>query len=603
MTRIKRWLNGMGLKKKFIFYSYVVIIPILLIICGVLISYNYESVQQIRQQNNLNHAQTLSDSIELILSDVNDLSTYIAINQDVNDLLTSNSPQELNKDSRLWKNHTSIKMLEDMIALKGYIKTVAIYPENGVKPYLRCTDSSSYVQTLQQVRQSAVYQDAIEKKGKTTWRFVDRTNNEVYLATRTDKLILYREVYDLSKTEPLGYMVFGIEAEKLEKLCKNVLQDEGEGVVVFNSIGNELVHNGIVNEQVLEYLNSSDYLHQHYRERLPVISCGEYDIFTYNASSSSPIVCKIVPKVTFFELFSEVLYMPLALLLGVLLGLVPVLLFVSNIAIRPLRRVCIAMGKFRKGDFSQQLQVESNDEIGQVAACFNKMVIDIKELIDKNYVMALKEKESELATLQAQINPHFLYNTLDVLYWQAYDAGNEEIAENIYALSQLFRLVLGQGKGIITVAGETELVARYLEIQKMRFSKKMDYRIHIDEEIQNEQIPKLILQPFVENAVVHGIGNAKEHCIITITGVKKENHMEFIIRDTGVGMTEEQIQSIWNKKQEQNGSSYKIGGYAIYNVKERLQLKYHGDFILKIESGEGQGTKITIVIPLGAKEG
>ena len=132
----------------------------------------------------------------------------------------------------------------------------------------------------------------------------------------------------------------------------------------------------------------------------------------------------------------------------------------------------------------------------------------------------LSGKESELAALQAQINPHFLYNTLDSLYWQAMNADNEEIAESILALSQLFRLVLSQGKREVTVGQETELVSRYFQIQKMRFSKRLEYKINVEDSVKKAKIPKLILQPFVENAIVHGFENVSTPCELTVSGVR-----------------------------------------------------------------------------------
>lgn len=168
------------------------------------------------------------------------------------------------------------------------------------------------------------------------------------------------------------------------------------------------------------------------------------------------------------------------------------------------------------------------------------MVDDIRELIDKNYILAIKERESELDTLQAQINPHFLYNTLDSLYWKATESGNDEIAEDILSLSQLFRLVLNRGDGIVTVKNEAELLERYLHIQKMRFGKRLTYEIALEQELLDEEIPKLILQPFVENAIVHGFERVDGSYTLNVSGEKKDNYMLFQIMDTGVGMSREQ---------------------------------------------------------------
>lgn len=597
MRRIKEGLNKLSIKKKIIYYSYLVITPILLLICVIFMVKDYEEAMHLRQETNSNAIQSLSDSISLVMKDVNNLSTYIAINQEVNEILTSNYPELLNQDTRLWQNESVMLMVEDMMALKGYIKTAAIYPENGVNPYLRCLDSSSYIADMELVRETKSYQDALEKKGKTSWRYVGKGGEDIYFANRTEKLVLYREIYDLAKKKPLGYLILGISTEEVGKMCGNAAQEADETVIIYNYEGEQLFCQGTLESGIEKKLDEIGYLKQSYKEREPFLTVEDYEVYSYQESATSPIICKIVPKIDMRNLLGDILYMPLGLLVGVLLGLLPVLVFVSNIVSRPLQKVCIAMGKFRQGDFEQHVDVETQDEVGEVASCFNTMVVDIKELIDQNYVMALKEKESELAALQAQINPHFLYNTLDALYWQACDAGNEEIAENIYALSQLFRLVLGRGKGIIPVEEEVELVGRYLEIQKMRLGSRMEYEIRLQPEIREQTIPKLILQPFVENAVVHGIGNSREKCSIIVSAGRKDNGIEFVIRDTGIGMTKEQVEAIWTKQPETKGSGYKIGKYAICNVRERLELKYHGNFILNIESNVGKGTKVLLWVP------
>ena len=206
-----------------------------------------------------------------------------------------------------------------------------------------------------------------------------------------------------------------------------------------------------------------------------------------------------------------------------------------------------------------------------------------------------------MIALQAQINPHFLYNTLDSLYWQAQNAGNEEIAEDILALSQLFRLVLGEGKGVIPVRQEKDLITRYLHIQKMRFSKRLEYSIEMEEAILDYSIPKLILQPFVENAIVHGFENTDVIGQLIITGKENNDNIVFTIQDNGTGMRQDQVEAIWSIDESVRYSSQRIGRYAIKKVKERLELKYKKDFVLEITSEIGNGTTVKIVVPKNPK--
>ncbi len=201
-----------------------------------------------------------------------------------------------------------------------------------------------------------------------------------------------------------------------------------------------------------------------------------------------------------------------------------------------------------------------------------------------------------LGILQAQINPHFLYNTLDSLYWDAFNLGDMELAENIMALSELFRLALSRGKGIVTVEAEFKLIESYLRIQKMRFEKKMDYKINLLSDMKDMEIPKLILQPFVENAIVHGLENTSHIGCVNVHGYLEGEYMVFKISDNGAGMTGEQLQQLFSDDAKQY-STQRISKYAIKNVQERLKLLYNDHFDLKIISTLNVGTTVTIQIP------
>lgn len=598
MGKLKDKIQNMSIKQKLIFYCYLITTPILLLISTVMVFRNYYKTLDAQAEVNARSVQGLAENIDVLQTDMEDMSTYLYINQDVIRILTATNVDELNQDAQLWLNEAPMKMIQDMVALKGYIKTIAIYPENGVNPYLKSIDASSYIRDMDAIRASETYQAAIEAKGRVVWRFVKKESNDTYLSSRTDKLVLYREIYDLTKKEPLGYVVLGASAEKFLDLCETSLQQD-EGILVLSEDGEELIRCGELDEKTINYLTGDEFLTGDYRGKVFGVSSGNNNIYCIQKEKGAAIVCKVVPKQGLLSMIGSIIATPMALLAGFMVGLYPVLIFVSNIISKPLKRLCEAMERFKEGDFEQQIQVDTKDEVGEVSEGFNRMVTDIRDLIDQNYVMALSERESELRALQAQINPHFLFNTLDCLYWKAEECGNEEIGEDIMALSQLFRLVLGQGTGVTTVGTERDMLETYLHIQKMRFEKRLDYRIEIEEGLLSHPMPKLILQPFVENAVVHGFEKNQGKCLLTITGKRVGTDMQFEVKDTGDGMTKEQIAKIWKVEDAKPYASQRIGRYAIKNVKERLELKYGEEgFLLQIESEPGKGTIVTIRIPM-----
>ena len=596
IEKMKKWVSRLSVKKKLIFYGYLIITPVLFLICLVLLFYNYSKELNSRLDSDMSGVNTLAESIDVFQSEIKDYSTYICINTKVNNLLTADNVEELNKNSQIWLEDAPMQIVQDMISLKGHIKTIAIYPENGLRPYLRGMDGSVYIADISTVRETELYKQTFESDNKMLWKSVSRNSNNIYETNRADKIVLCREIVDLTKKKRLGYIVIGISKERFNDLCVNVVQNEHEGVVILDKNGGELIRSGAVDEKVEEYLKSEEFIKQNYKKRKSHFSYGNYEVICNQMSENASIVCKIVPSYGLQMQITNIVYMPVMLMLGVMLALLPLLVIISNLVTNPLRKLSEAIYKFSMGDFSQQVEVTTYDEVGEVAECFNRMVEDIKNLIDKNYVITLQEKESELAALQAQINPHFLYNTLDSLYWQAQGMGNEEIAETILALSQLFRLVLGQGKKEVTVAQEMELVSRYLQIQKVRFNKRLNYEVEVDESVKKAKIPKLIVQPFVENAIVHGFENVTIPCRLRVTARRAGSYIRFKIEDTGIGMRQDQIYEILEEETEKYAKQ-RVGRFAIKNIKERLQLKFHGNFELNIQSDVGHGTTVTLMVP------
>ena len=596
MKKIRQWVDHLSVKKKLIFYGYLTITPVLIVICLVLLVNNYHKVQDEKLKNDTASVDTLAESLGILQTDIKDFSTYICINNDIHALLTTEDVEEKNKNAKLWLEEAPMAIVQDMMALKGHIKTIAIYPENGIRPYLRCMDGSAYIDDLNVVHNTEIYGETLESKNGMVWKSVPKGSGDTYLTNRSDKIVLYREIFDLTQKKTLGYIAIGVSQEYFQNLCQNITKNEKESVLILDKNGGELVKTGTLPEKLEDYLTGEDFIQQNYKEREKHFTYGDHEVICTQTDKNSSIVCKVVPAYGLQMQVLDIAYMPLILLIGMLIGLMPLLMIISNLVTKPLRRLCEAINEFSTGDFEQQVEVMTHDEVGEVAECFNKMVYAIKELIDENYVITLAEKESELAALQAQINPHFLYNTLDSLYWQAMNADNEEIAESILALSQLFRLVLSQGKREVTVGQETELVSRYLQIQKMRFSKRLEYQIEIEDSIKRAKIPKLILQPFVENAIVHGFENVSTPCELTVSGIREGDNIRFEIRDTGIGMRQDQIDEIWEEEPDQYRKQ-RIGRYAIKNIRERLQRKYQDRFTLEIQSEVGKGTTVILIVP------
>ena len=267
----------------------------------------------------------------------------------------------------------------------------------------------------------------------------------------------------------------------------------------------------------------------------------------------------------------------------------------SSTTVKPIKEITKTMKIVEDGIFDVRLSPKGKDEIGQLNVSFNIMVQRIQELMDRVFREQEALRQAELKSLQYQINPHFLYNTLDSIVWMLRAKKNDEAITMVMAITKLFRNGISRGKDIITIAEELEHVESYLVIQHMRYAKKFDYTVDVPKELYKYKAVKVILQPLVENAIYHGIKLKKEKGHIWVRGEEKSDHLLFTVQDTGKGMDEETLLKLNNTLKDQPGEKLTI--YGLKNVEERIKLFFGNSFGITFRSIEGQGTTAEIKIP------
>ncbi|MGR6542178.1 cache domain-containing sensor histidine kinase [Paenibacillus tundrae] len=286
-------------------------------------------------------------------------------------------------------------------------------------------------------------------------------------------------------------------------------------------------------------------------------------------------------------------------LIVVLVLAIIVSLILSSSLTRPIRRMERKMKAVERGDFSVELPIEGPLEVERLSRRFNLMVNKIRALMNEIIHEQEQKRRYELEALQAQINPHFLYNTLNSVVRMVGMSRNEEVVTMITSLSRLFRISLSQGKTIITVREELEHAHHYLTIQQMRFKHKFRFNMEADEEILECLTLKLVLQPLIENAIVHGIEYDMDEGQIEIRVYQEETNLVLRIMDNGVGMTEEQVASLLNGNViVKSGAG---SGVAVRNVHDRIQLYYGDAYGLEFASELEEGTTVWIRIPIQYK--
>lgn len=274
----------------------------------------------------------------------------------------------------------------------------------------------------------------------------------------------------------------------------------------------------------------------------------------------------------------------------------------ANLFTKPIIEMKTAMKSVEQGDLSIRLRVDGEDEMANLALHFNRMVSRIRKLMNEVYEQQKKLRQSEFKALQAQINPHFLYNSLDSIVWLMRMKQYDRSISMLRRLSQLFRLSLSKGQEIIPVRSEMQHLENYVAIQEIRYSKKFDAEIKVDESLLDYTVPKLILQPLVENSIYHGISLEKPFIHIRICLEDSDRDLLFTVEDDGIGMNTETLEKLRGTVEqgveaESRSQSPEKGGYGLHNINERMKIYYGKEYGLQINAEEGKGTRICIRIP------
>ena len=264
----------------------------------------------------------------------------------------------------------------------------------------------------------------------------------------------------------------------------------------------------------------------------------------------------------------------------------------------PIKKLHDVTTTITKNDLQALMTSDNVDEITELGMSFNIMIGKIKELLDSKIKEQENLKRAELRALQAQINPHFLYNTLDTIIWMAESKKTDQVVEIVSALSNFFRISLSKGMDWITIGEEVERTRSYLTIQKMRYRDILDFKIEVDEDVCENTILKLILQPLVENALYHGIKNKRQMGTISVRARRRsENEILLEVEDDGIGFTPDKLAQLREELEDDSGDIKLESGFGLGNVNKRIRLYYGKPYGVSVRSEYNSGTCVTLVIP------
>ncbi|GIO12579.1 histidine kinase [Cohnella xylanilytica] len=452
-------------------------------------------------------------------------------------------------------------------------------------------------------REGAKLKDYTELIGQDWYREARAAKGEVVLSSSRVQHLYpkeYRWVISLSRElsgegrlDPSGVLLVDLNYNLIDDLCRQIQLGSRGYVFIVDSAGDLIYHpqqqimfTELKTEDIPLILRSPD-------TTLTVQDGKEPKKYTIRSTDFGwKIVGVTYPK----ELVGDKAKMQLSaalwggLCLVIALGLSVLLSFTMA---RPLKRLDAHMKQVEKGNFDIRVDVTSTNEIGKLARTFNLMIAKIRELMNQKLRDEEIKRTSEIKALQAQIQPHFLYNTLDSIIWMAETNKMAEVVKMTTALSRLFRSSIGQGEEEVPLSVELEHVGNYLTIQSMRYRNRFVHRIDVPEELRDARIQRVILQPLVENAIYHGMRNKAETGEIVVSGRLAGSLLELTVADDGAGMTPEQVRTILSERKASESGT----GMGVLNVHRRIQLFYGPQYGLEYRSEREEGTVVTLRVP------
>lgn len=532
----------------------------------------------------------MNQNIDSYINYMDNIASMLAESEDVQYYLFSDlGIEEYRK--RLLNQYSAILKGRDDIKNLGILRIGGKYLINeGTQPF----------NTYLDIEKQEWYQEAMDSAGESC--LTSSHVQHVIKGERPWVITLSRRIPNTINESGYGDGVFFIDLNysAISELCdQNSIGEKGY-VFILDEDGNIVYHPQ--QQQLYNELQT---------ENIDIVMNADSDMVLtddsdsgkmYTISRSEKTGWTVVGCMNVGELLrsskeAQSIYLLTAIVL-VVVALVLSSMIARNITL-PLQRLRDSMARVQEGDFeTADVEVVSENEIGSLTTSFNVMTHRIQELMEQNIYEQEEKRKSELKALQSQINPHFLYNTLDSIIWMAEGKKNEEVVLMTASLARLLRQSISNEDELVSVGQEVEYARSYLTIQKMRYKDKLEFQIDVAPEICSVQIIKLVLQPIIENAIYHGLKYKESKGLLIVRGYRKEENAVLEIIDNGVGMDRETLEHIF----ERHKVNYHSNGVGVYNVQKRLQLYYGNDYGIAYQSEKGKGTTATIIIPIPKKQ-
>ncbi len=576
LTRLKKW-NTMRNQIQFVF---LVVMVIVLFIVSILTYQQVSSLLKNNAEKQINQtAVEANGRLESLYKQISTASKLVMTNYNIQRVLTRAYEGQ---DITFGERQQLDGIVNTIQANTDGIFSFELYT-NNMKRVIPLDDTS----LVSRLEKEWII-EADKASGKLVWIGDDPRNSDNLLAVRRINLI--GESYASG-----GYLVISVYRNYLQFSHQTDMANTNQYSILLDRNLQPILSN---------YGDSLDPIIQNDSETM-IIDEQEY-IVTKQTSNVTGWTLLILTPIKALTKGIGVIrtVMILAGFIGIIIFFIASL-FLSTFITRPILKLTKTMQEATAGSFTMNPSVTTVNEINELNSTYNLLAQETNHLIKMVYEREITRNRSELKALQAQINPHFLFNTLDALKWKLDEKDEEDLAEFVVAMSNLFRYTITkQSEGDwVTIKEEIQHIENYMEIMKLRFGDQLDWKLYMSPESENVKIPKLLIQPLVENAVLHGAGNTMKPCTISVS-IYHTLDKEFLrihVEDDGPGIKPEKLESI--RQAIESGeiiSSKKGSGIAISNVNKRLELYFQERLKsrLTISSEVNVGTKASFVIPI-----
>ncbi|MBP3961788.1 cache domain-containing sensor histidine kinase [Paenibacillus lignilyticus] len=416
---------------------------------------------------------------------------------------------------------------------------------------------------------------------------------------KTPTFTIARSIFDNESFQNvIGVLSVDMPKSIFESILDRVAFTKESSVFLINQAGEILVHSSHANAGMLSF--KSDILkgstNDQFKEGVwgkRVFDNAEYLVGAQLVEDSDWYLVSLTPYKEILGSQKKAMKQMLAIAFLIAMFLLPLAFLAAASGTRRIRGLISQMKSVKQGDFDLQIQHEGKDEIGELSRNFKSMIAKVTQLLDEKYALGQEVKSMELKALQAQINPHFLYNTLDLIYWKAMRIQEQGIYDLVQSLSKFYKLSLSKGEDIVSLRNEVEHIAAYIDIQNARFKNGITLVIDIPEALYEHAMPKITLQPLVENSIIHGILETEsETGTITISANAVHGKIVITVKDDGVGISQENLERIFNRDRTDP-----FHGYGANNINKRIKLLYGEEYGLTYRRNEGPGVTVIIELP------